>query len=243
MVLEAVIFDLGGTLIYHRKDRDELIRAGYQAMVNYLVCEGFDVELENVLRVSSEIYDAYESFAEKSFIELDQHLLYSAILDQLGIIDHSGELIKETINSFYKPLVDDFQIYPDVTEVLSDLRGKGLKIGLVTNNHSRDYHLLLLEKFNLGNFFDAIVVSSRLGIRKPNIRIFLHCLTMLGVSNENAIFVGNDPVHDVQGAKRAGIRCIWVKRREYEDVPTTPDWIIESIKQVSEIIAPLLSQL
>lgn len=243
MVLEAVIFDLGGTLVYRRKDSNELIRAGHQAMANYLVGEGFDVERDDIERVSNGIYDAYASFAEKSFIELDSHLLYSAILDQLGIIDHNEDLIKGTINSFYSPFVDDFHIFPDVKRVLSNLREKGLKIGLVTNNHSRVFHLRLLEKFDLRKFFDAIAVSSSVGIRKPNKRIFLHCLKMLGVNNKNTIFVGDSPLHDIQGAKNAGIRSIWVKRKEYEDFPTKPDWIVESIKQVPEIIAPLLSQL
>lgn len=236
MILRAVIFDFGGTLVYYSKDANELIRLGHQAMTGYLVGEGLDVELDDVIRVSNGIYEAYSSFAEKSLIELDARILYSGILYRLGITDYSNEdLITGMINSFFSPFVNDFHIFKDVKEVLTRLKETGLKLGLVTNNHSTDFHLRLLEKFDLKKFFDAIVVSSKLGIRKPHKGIFLHCMTKLGVSNENSIFVGDHPIHDVQGAKNTGMRCIWVKRKEYENAPAKPDWIVESIREAGEI--------
>jgi len=83
------------------------------------------------------------------------------------------------------------------------------------------------------------VVSSEVGVRKPHKGIFLHCLRELSVSNLNSIFVGDDPLDDIQGAKTAGMTCIWVKRREYEEMPTEPDWTVESVRQTGEIITHL----
>ena len=241
MVLHAIIFDLGVTLVYHSKEYNEFIRSGHQAFTNYLVCKGFNVELDDVVKVSNRIYDAYLPFSEKSFIELDSPILYSAILHQLGISEYSNEdLITATINSFFDPVIESFQIYPDVKEVLYKLKEKGLKLGLITNNTSSVLHDRLLKKFDLEKFFDSIVVSSKKGIRKPHKRIFQHCLSELGVNNEDSIFVGDHLLHDVQGAKNAGIRCIWVKRKEYENIPVKPDWIVESIKQVEKIITSLV---
>jgi len=242
MTLNAVIFDLGGTLIYHPRETDELIGLGYRAMTDYLAGEGFDVRLNDVARIASELYGAYEFFAEKSFVEVNAETLYSAILYQLGIADYSNEgLIIGTINSFYKAFVDDFQIFDDVRGVLGRLREKGLKTGLLTNNHSIDFHLRLLQKFQLEEVFDSVVVSSKVGIRKPHTGIFLHCLQTLGAGKDTSIFVGDSLSHDVMGAQNAGIKCIWVKRENCEEVPVKPDWTVESIKQAEEVILSLLS--
>jgi putative hydrolase of the HAD superfamily len=240
MILRAVDFDLGGTLVHHSTEFDKLIKSAHRSMRDYLAREGMAVELEDVAKVSDEVYSTYSSFAEKSFIELDARILYSAILYKLNIADYSDEgLITGTINSFYSPIIGDYHIFDDVKEILSELADEGLKLGLITNNYSTDFHLRLLEKFQLERFFDAIVVSSKLGVRKPHERIFLHCLKELGVRSINSIFVGNDPLRDIQGAKNAGIRCVWVRRKEYGDIPTKPDWIVESIGQAVEIITHL----
>ena len=238
MTLRAVIFDLGGTLLHHSTDFDELIKSSHQSMTDYLVGEGLEVELDDVTKVSNEVYSTYSSFAEKSLIELDARILYSAILYRLGIAEYSNEgLIVGTIGSFYDLFVDDYHIFKDVKNALSRLKRQGLKLGLITNNYSTDFHLRLLGKFELERFFDAIVVSSKLGVRKPHERIFLHCLEELGVRSIDSIFVGDDPLHDIQGAKNAGMRCVWVKRKECGDIPTEPDWTVESIGQAVEIIA------
>jgi len=240
MTLRAVVFDLGGTLVHHSTDFDKLIKSAHQSMRDYLVREGMAVELDDVAKVSNEVYSTYSSFAEKSFIELDARILYSAILYKLNIADYSDQgLITGTINSFYGPIVDDYHIFNDVKDVLGELADDGLRLGLVTNNHSTDFHLRLLGKFDLEKFFDAIVVSSELGVRKPHKRAFLHCLRELGVKGVNALFVGDDPLQDIQGAKNAGMRCIWVKRKEHEDMPTEPDRTVQSIRQAEEIIAHL----
>jgi len=241
MALNAVIFDLDGTLIYHPRETDELIGLGRRAMTDYLVGEGFDVRLDDVARIDYTLYEAYVPFAEKSFIEVNARTLYSAMLYQLGIPDYSNiDLIIGTVNSFYKAFVDAFQIFDDVRGVLCRLKDKGFKIGLLTNNHSTDFHLNLLKKFQLEEAFDSVVVSGKVGIRKPHIDIFLHCLHTLGTRKDSSIFVGDSLSHDVAGAQNAGIKCIWVKRENCEVVPVRPDWTVESIKKAEEVILSLL---
>ena len=241
MVLDAVIFDFGGTLVYHRKATEDLIRLSHQSMTNYLNSRGLSVELERVTEVSNGIYNAYAAFAEKSFIELDSHKIYLAILYQLGAAKFDDEdLISGAVKSFHAPIVDDYCLYEDAKQVLEWLRKKKLKIGLVSNNHSTDFHSRLLQKHGIENYFASTIVSSTIGIRKPHKRIFLHCLTQLRTKPENTIFVGDEPIHDVEGAKNAGMRCIWIKRKDWPEVQVQPDWTVRSLSEVKEIIATLI---
>jgi len=65
-------------------------------------------------------------------------------------------------------------------------------------------------------------------------------LAQLGVKPEKAVFLGDYPIHDVQGAKNAGMRCIWVKRKDWQEVPAKPDWTVDSLSEIEEIIATLM---
>ena len=202
-----------------------------------LVGKALEVEFKDVERVGNGIYEAYLPFAEKSLIELEARVLYQAMSYQLGIDDYSNkDLITGAIHSFYSPIVDGYQIYSDVKEVLGRLKSRGLKLGLITNNDSADFSDRLLQKFDLNRFFDSIVVSAKIGLRKPHKHMFLHCLKELDISKEDSIFIGDHPVHDIQGAKNVPMRCIWIKRKEYANIPVKPDWTVESISQAEQII-------
>ena len=159
---------------------------------------------------------------------------------QLRVAEFDDEdLISGAVKSFYAPIVDDYCLYEDANQVLEWLRKRNLKIGLVSNNHSTDFHFRLLQKHNLQNYFASIVVSSTIGIRKPHKQIFLHCLNQLKAKPENIIFVGDEPVHDVEGAKNAGMRCVWIKRKDWPEVQIQPDWTVKSLSEIEEIIATL----
>jgi len=80
MVLQSVIFDLVGTLLHYGEGAGNLITLGHQAMTDYLLGEGLDVKFKDVERIGNGIYEAYLRFAEKSLVELDARVLYSAIL-------------------------------------------------------------------------------------------------------------------------------------------------------------------
>ena len=66
--------------------------------------------------------------------------------------------------------------------------------------------------------------------------MFLKCLDTLNIKPSEAIFIGDKPIHDISGAKNIGLQCIWMKRRDYDYVPIKPDWTVESIKQIEEIL-------
>jgi HAD superfamily hydrolase (TIGR01509 family) len=239
VTLKAVLFDLGGTLVYRDTRFSELIRLGHQAVAEFLISQGYTVQIDEAVKVANELYNAYHTFTEKSYIELDFKKLYSAIFYQLGITNYSNEeLITGAITCFYSSIVNDYYITNDVKEVLSTLKKKGLKLGLVTDNHSADWAYHLLHKFDLEPFFDSIVVSSQIGIRKPHKQIFLHCLKLLNVSNHDSIFVGDSLSHDIQGAENADIKSVWLNRkseRQKSEI-VNPNYELNNLSEFLDII-------
>ncbi len=106
---------------------------------------------------------------------------------------------------------DAWEVYPEVRATLAALRGKGLRLAVVSNWDER--LPLLLERLGLASSFAAIVCSSEVGVEKPDRRIFRRALERLGVGPESALHVGDRRLEDVEGAVAAGMHAVQLDRR------------------------------
>ena len=93
-----------------------------------------------------------------------------------------------------------------------ELRAHGARLIVVSNSEGRLAELL--AEIGLAELFDVIADSGRLGIEKPDRRIFDHALASLGaVPDEPPVHVGDSWAADIAGALGAGWRAIWYGRR------------------------------
>ena len=234
MGLKAVLFDLGGTLVGFTDEDKHLSR---RALGAYLSQRRYDVALDSVVQISKRVWETYTVFADTTLIEVPFPRLMQSILYQLGIDDYANnEVLAEAITHFYYPVVEDSYLLTGVLNLLTRLQENELRLGLVTDNESAFFHTSLLQKHGLEQFFDSIIVSYKLGVRKPHSAMFLKCLDNLNVNVSEAVFIGDKPIHDICGAKAVGLRCIWMKRQGYQNVPLEPDWTVTSIPQLEETI-------
>jgi putative hydrolase of the HAD superfamily len=102
------------------------------------------------------------------------------------------------------------RVYADVVPALSELRERHA-LGLVTNGAACLQHEKL-DCSGLRPFFDVVVVSAEFGAGKPDASIFRHALSRLGRPHEQAVMLGDSLDRDVDGARSAGLRAIWVNR-------------------------------
>jgi 2-haloalkanoic acid dehalogenase type II len=123
-------------------------------------------------------------------------------------------------------LVDSirFHPYPDAIAALEDLRGRGLRLVIVSN---WDCSLgRVLELSGLDGRFDAVVSSAEARARKPDPAIFTVALEAAGCSAAEALHVGDTAEEDIAGAQAAGIRALLLDRDGNGD--------IESLSQIAE---------
>jgi len=106
---------------------------------------------------------------------------------------------------------DAWEVYPEVRPVLTALQRKRIALAVVSNWDERLGPLL--TRLGLTRFFDAIVVSSQIGIEKPDPRIFQYALDLLDVPAEAAMHVGDSAREDVEGALAVGMRALHLVRR------------------------------
>ncbi len=113
-----------------------------------------------------------------------------------------------TVNLFRRPIVP-------MVELARDLRARGATLIVVSNSEGRLSELL--AEIGLAELFAVVVDSGRLGIEKPDRRIFEHALAALGIAlgsvAESPVHVGDSWSADIAGALGAGWRAIWYGRR------------------------------
>jgi HAD superfamily hydrolase (TIGR01549 family) len=101
-----------------------------------------------------------------------------------------------------------FELYEDALPTLDALRGRGLKLGLLSNT-ARDLNVFV-EHHRLS--VDAVLTSRAHGKTKPHATIFRRMLELLDVAPEEAMMVGDTVDDDIEGALAVGMRAVLVDR-------------------------------
>ncbi|MFZ4506842.1 MAG: HAD family hydrolase [Fimbriimonas sp.] len=126
-----------------------------------------------------------------------------------------------------------FRPYEDVRPCLAVLREQGYRL-IVLSNWDMSLRRVL-GAFDLIEPFEHIFASLEEGVEKPDPRFFALACERLGVGPEDVVHIGDHPNDDVEGAKAAGMRWLWLDRSatasnfptiaSLRDLPEALDWI------------------
>jgi len=131
-----------------------------------------------------------------------------SVLDQLGS-DADVESATLHLHDAFSAR-SAWEVFPDVNETLSALRGRGCQLGVISNWDSR--LPVLLDSLGLGRFFTTVVFSSGAGAEKPSPLIFQEALRRAGARAEESVHVGDDLEADYAAAEAVGITGVLVDR-------------------------------
>ena len=130
-----------------------------------------------------------------------------------------------------------FFLYDDVMPVLSELAGRGVKLGLISNSHRclRSFQ----QHFDLHGLITAAVSSSEHGYLKPHPSIFEAALKQVGVVASESVMVGDSLAHDIEGARRVGMRGVLVHRSDDPQPEADGVPVIRSLAALPELLRQL----
>ncbi|MCX8026730.1 MAG: HAD-IA family hydrolase [Thermodesulfovibrionales bacterium] len=146
------------------------------------------------------------------------------------------EILNRFIQYYSQHLLDNTKPYPHVEETLKKLTH--YKKAVVSNKRE-GMSRKILEGLGLSVFFDMIVGSDTIGIKKPSPEPLLYVINNLKSSNEKTVIVG-DSNYDIEAGKAIGIKTIAVTYgfRPIEYL-TKADFIIDSLEQLPDLLKRL----
>lgn len=246
-MLEAVLFDLGGTLLEYDSTElsyMDLHRIGLCGLHEYLARDGQDLPREDLF--CDELLERTEARWRQSLTRmegLNTADIFHDVLDDLGAdVQHID--MHACIWAFYRPMAPHIRAYEDTYETLAHLRSRGLRIGLISNTawpgalHNED-----LARFDLTRFFDHLTYSSETRHCKPHSEIFLETLKVLEVEPGQAAFVGDRLYDDIGGAQAVGMKAILkiIAHREEKSDVICPDARIRALRELPAVLKQLFS--
>lgn len=203
--IRTVLFDLDGTLLFHKPDSFEVISA-YCADIG----QPLDAETEHLGRrsrheyfVDPTIVGRLDGFSPGEFwCHFNRHLLRA-----IGIQGDLDRLAREATDRFAD--IDMTYHCPEAgCRTLVELRARGYKLGLITNRSNAERFYELLDRMDMRDYFDMTLASGEVGIRKPEPGIFVAAMQRLGARADDSVYVGDNYWADVIGAERAGVTPI-----------------------------------
>ena len=202
----AACFDLDGTLFDHAG----AAREGAAAFLERHGAESTEAALASWFAAEEEQFERWR-LGEVSFPEQRRQRLRT-VLPPLGCVvpaDDAG--IDAMFADYLRSYRAAWRTFPDVADLLRDLRAQGHRVGLLTNG-SEEQQLDKLAQTGIDQLFDVVCVSERIGFQKPDAGAFAALAAEVGVRPTDCAFFGDDPVRDVAGARSAGMRGVLIDR-------------------------------
>lgn len=134
--------------------------------------------------------------------------LVKKLFDCHGGVPDFDRFFDELHSYFAHP--DIWVMYPEVPAALEGLISAGIRLAIVSNWDNRLPRLV--ERFGLDRKMGAVVVSAIEGVSKPDEGIFRVALERMSAAPEEVVHVGDSLRDDVWGARRAGMRAVWLRR-------------------------------
>jgi HAD superfamily hydrolase (TIGR01509 family) len=240
--IKACIFDFNATLIHSPVWMDLEIRSLPRQAFGLLAEQGHIEPLDDSRLAQAQIvFNAMRQTANISLVETSHLDDLAAMIKALDLqAQVSVQLIEQTVAALHKRCVTAVELIDGAGEMLKALRGMDYRLSIVSNAAYSPFLTWTLEHFGLLDYFEDIVVSADVRIRKPDVEIFRLALERIKLAPTETVYVGDDFIKDVHSANAFGMRTIWYPPNHTSITPEqekVPDALITHLSQI-----PLLAQ-
>jgi len=150
----------------------------------------------------------------------------------------------EVCSLYEQEKLDHITAYPGVTEVVLEIRRKGIPLALVTDADM--YHAKRrLEKAGLSGAFDHIVTYEMTGRKKPDTAPFLLALRKIGSGSSMTAMIGDSPHRDLAPAREVGMQTFYARygdRLANTRGKVQAEYILNTILDLPGLLYPLFQQ-
>jgi putative hydrolase of the HAD superfamily len=221
MTVSCVLFDLDNTLTQRSESVQKFSERFYEEWKPRLAAH---VTLDEVARVMHEGDGGGYKPKPVMFAEICERLAWTDAPDAETMRDY-----------WYRVSPGCMLLRDDAEAVLTRLRDDGFRLGIITNGPTYGQNAVV-DALGIRHYFEVVIVSETVGIKKPDAGVFALTLAQLGVTADEAIYVGDHPINDMQGARNASIRGVWITGvHDWPDDMLPADVEISALSQLFDL--------
>lgn len=229
---DAILFDFGGTIDTNGVHWSEKYWDGY---------------LYTKVPVTKAIYEkAYVYAGDRMLMDLVlptfsfKQTIATQIEMQLKWLENNGYIPLDKTTHYLTSILKF--CYDDVVETIKALIPflenihRKYKLGIVSNFYGNINNVL--KEFNINEYFDLVIDSAVVGIRKPDPEIFLLGVNRFGIHPSMVLVIGDSYDRDIEPASKAGCMTAWLKGRSWTVQPDgeQADITINNLQELNLIL-------
>jgi putative hydrolase of the HAD superfamily len=199
--VSAVLFDLYGTLLVYG-NMSHAFSLWHRDLALAIRKAGGDVNEKKVAALCRGFF-SWKIPENPEFSAYEERVILLA--EQCGITPGAA-WVKETSATSMDGWQTEVTLHPGALPLLKELRAKGIRTGVISNFEHYPHVRKVLAGTGLYQVLDATIISGEVHLKKPDPRIFELALQKLSAKAPQALFVGDDPQRDVNGAKSIGMQ-------------------------------------
>ena len=205
-MITNIIFDFFGTLVSYSSSR---VDANFAQSHAFLKAQGFDLSYTEFLQVWDAAFERLEVEAKKSLVEFSmQDVGLAFFKDAFDQIVDDG-VIHQLVEVYLAEWNVGVVYFEGIRPFLQRL-SQNYRLSLISNTHYRPLVIDHLDRMEITDLFEPIILSVDHGLRKPHPQIFTDTLQKLSIAPAQALYVGDSFAADYEGAKNVQMNALLI---------------------------------
>ena len=244
-MIKGVLFDLGATLLYtpQRRSWAAVVEHMHADLAAALQATGYAVDPADFINRFAARLSEFDQQGQTDWVEYTTSWVLNTTLQEMGAPALTPEAAAQVLAAYHRYSESLCEVAPGAHPVLEGLAAAGMRLGLISNGSDSGGAFRLLDRLDLRRFFDPVLHSAIVGVRKPNPEIFRLALAAWGLPPQACAMVGDTLGADILGAQLAGLHNVWFSA--YADSPANrahqgniiPEAEIERLADLPAVLA------
>ena len=241
--IKLVGFDLDDCLFDSTGLSERARIKGIDAMIKL----GLKIERENGIKMIHEIVKEYGSNSSQHYNYFIRRYNRLEEIDEKIPYSLQFKYISAAVMAYHTEKIASIKTYDEVKPCLKKLKVRDIKTAIISDGIPlKQYEKIL--RLDIDDLIDLTVISDEIGIRKPNPKLFDHCLRKFGVKGPETIYVGDRIEKDIIPANLCQINSTLIHRGgKYDMKINVPreaqaDYEISNLNELFDIIDELNKQ-
>ncbi|MHA1915833.1 MAG: TIGR02253 family HAD-type hydrolase [Promethearchaeota archaeon] len=238
--IKLIGFDLDDCLFDSSGLSERARIKGIEAMINL----GLKIDRKEAVKIIKEIVQEYGSNSSEHYDYFIRRLNQMKEVEEKVSYNDQYKYVAAAVMAYHGEKVRSIKLYDDVEDCLEKLRKLPVKTAIITDGVPiKQYEKIL--RLGIDKFFDLIIISDEIGIKKPNPKLFTYWLKKFGAEGKEAIYIGDRIDKDIGPANLSNIYSVYIHRGgkyNSQNSPITkkgefkPNFEILNLNEIFEII-------